>query len=236
MPIQAIVFDLDGTLIDQDGAERDALRRFYDQEAAFPSKPPYAAFLRDWRNEADAYLQLYLDNKMGFEEQRVARIRAVYAKHRVPCPPEEALRLSRAYAALYQAQWRAFEDTRPALESLARRFRLAVITNGDGSQQRAKLEATGLAPYFAHVLVSGEAGVRKPDPSIFRLSEAALGLTPAELAYVGDRLDVDVAGARASGWTAVWLDRKGMPKGGPGEPLLAAERLTHLERLLEPLA
>jgi putative hydrolase of the HAD superfamily len=232
MTLQALVFDLDGTLLDQEGAERDALRRLYERDIDLPSKPAYHAFLRDWRNVADHYLQRFLDNRMGFDEQRIARVQALYSKYGSAIDPENAARLHQAYAGYYRDQWRAFDDTLPALRTLGRRFKLAVITNGDGRQQRAKLDATGLSPFFSHVLVSGEVKVSKPDPAIFRLSEEALGLPPEALAYVGDRLDVDVAGAKAAGWTAIWLDRKGMPGRSAESGTLVTENLQNLESLL----
>lgn len=47
----------------------------------------------------------------------------------------------------------------------------------------------------------------KPDPAIFLAGCDALGLPPAECAYVGDLPDVDALGAHAAGLRAVWLDR-----------------------------
>ncbi len=52
-------------------------------------------------------------------------------------------------------------------------------------------------------------GVGKPDPRIFRHACAVLGPAPAEVAYVGDELDVDARGARDAGLVGVWLDRHG---------------------------
>jgi len=233
-PIKALVFDLDGTLVDQEGAERDALLKLYENELkALDPLPSFRDFLRVWRTAADDYLQRFLDNKMGFEEQRVRRFEAVFSAFGQACPPGEAKRLHEAYVALYRREWRAFEDTKPALDALkAAGFRLAVITNGDGAQQRAKLVATDLLGYFEHVLASGDVKVAKPDAGIFRLSEKALGLAPAELAYVGDRLDADVAGARNATWTPVWLDRKSMP-GGAEPGVLVAQNLGQLAELLK---
>lgn len=232
MPIQALVFDLDGTLLDQEGAERDALQTLYERDIDLANKPSYHAFLRDWRNLADDYLQRFLDNQMGFDEQRIARVQALYAKYGDDCGVEKGTRLHRAYAAYYRDRWRAYDDALAALKALSGRFRLAVITNGDGAQQRAKLEATQLTGFFAHIVVSGEVKVRKPDPAIFRLSEQALKLRPESLAYVGDRLDVDVAGAKAAGWTAVWLDRKGMPGLEAEHGTVVAHSLHGLEKLI----
>ena len=58
----------------------------------------------------------------------------------------------------------------------------------------------GLSEFMECVLTSAGTGIRKPDPAIFRMAEAALGLKPEELAYVGDTLSRDVRGTRAAGW------------------------------------
>lgn len=233
MSIKALVFDLDGTLVDQEGAERDALQQLYQQDFDLEGRPPYHVFLRDWRNVADEFLQRFLDNKMGFDEQRILRFQALYEKYGANCPRAKAVELHEAYARHYREQWRAFDDAAPALESaLQRGYRLAMITNGNGEQQRAKLTATGLDRLMENVLVSEDVKVAKPDPAIFRFSEKALGLGPQELAYVGDRSDVDVAGAKAAAWTPVWLDRKRMPGAEAAEPgVMVAGNLGELARL-----
>ena len=84
-----------------------------------------------------------------------------------------------------------------ALERLARHVRLAVIANWDRSlhEQLARL---GLAPFFAAVVTSAEAGVPKPDPAIFLLALQRLGVEPARALHVGDE-PADEEGARAAG-------------------------------------
>lgn len=232
--IKALVFDLDGTLVDQEGAERDALQQLLDHEIKLAAKPASHVFLRDWRNVADDYLNRFLHNQLGFDEQRIQRFEALYAKYGEPCSRAEAERLHQAYGRLYAEQWRAFDESAEALLNLKQAgYRLAVITNGDGVQQRGKLQQTGLAPLFEHVLVSGDVKVAKPDPAIFRLSEQALGLSPDQLAYVGDRTDADVAGAKAAGWLPIWLDRKGMPGSDAGhEGVVVVHRLIEIQARL----
>lgn len=232
--IKALVFDLDGTLVDQEGAERDALQQLLDHEIKMAAKPSFHTFLRDWRNIADEYLQRFLDNQMSFDEQRIKRFEALFAKYGEPCTRLEAERLHQAYGRIYAEQWRAFDETAEVLLNLKQAgYRLAVITNGDGEAQRGKLKATNLEHWFESIVVSGDVKVRKPDAAIFRLSEQALGLKPAELAYIGDRPDADVAGALAAGWLPIWLDRKGMPGASPTDDrVLIVTRLTQIQAKL----
>lgn len=58
----------------------------------------------------------------------------------------------------------------------------------------------GVLDYMDCVVLSSETGIRKPSAEIFRAAERRLGLSAAELAYVGDTLSRDVAGARRAGW------------------------------------
>lgn len=62
------------------------------------------------------------------------------------------------------------------------------------------LEEYGIRDYMDCVILSSVTGIRKPDPGIFRAAERALGLAPAELAYVGDTISRDVIGTRRAGW------------------------------------
>jgi putative hydrolase of the HAD superfamily len=75
--------------------------------------------------------------------------------------------------------------------------------------QWLKLERAGLAPYFDAFVASAAVGIGKPDARIFTVALERLGCTPQATWMVGDSLHRDVAGARAAGVRAVWLDRRG---------------------------
>lgn len=83
-------------------------------------------------------------------------------------------------------------------------LRLAVISNADG-RVAAYLEAAGLRDLFEFVLDSALVGIEKPDPRIFELACARMGLRPEECVYVGDTFEVDVIGARKAGIDVVLL-------------------------------
>ena len=115
--------------------------------------------------------------------------------------------LAAALATRFAAAHVLFDDVLPALDALAGRHELAVITNGPSDLQRRKLAVAGIDARLPLVFISGEVGYGKPDPRIFEHALAKLGIEPDEALMVGDRVNLDVAGARAAGVHAVWLNR-----------------------------
>ena len=96
-----------------------------------------------------------------------------------------------------------------------------------------KLEALGLRDRFDPILsaVDPEIGAFKPDPRGFVAAARKWGLRPENVLYVGDRLDVDAAGAAAAGMRCALLARS--RDEGPG--VLCVSDFRELQRVLEPL-
>lgn len=95
--------------------------------------------------------------------------------------------------------------------------RLGIVTNGPADIQREKVALLGLPPLVDTVVISGETGVAKPDPAIFALALDRLAGVPGDAIYLGDAPAVDIAGAKAAGIRAVWMNRDGVsfPAGIP---------------------
>lgn len=96
-----------------------------------------------------------------------------------------------------------YPDVIPALDRLGLRFRLGLLSNGNGYPERC-----GLPDRFRFVVFSQDVGVEKPDPDIFLAACRQAGCEPAQLMHVGDSLQTDIAGARAVGALSVWLNRE----------------------------
>lgn len=196
--LRALLFDLDGTLMDHDAA----------RDAGFAAHlPEHAALAGEWRRLEALHYDTYAAGRCTFQEQRRRRVRGVHAAlgHAEPADDEADAWFAR-YLAHYRAAWAAFDDVAPALAALGD-LPLGIVTNGEGEPQRAKLAAIGLTGRFDVFVASAEVGLAKPDPAIFRLACERLGVDPAETAHVGDRLDLDARGAADAGLRAVWLDR-----------------------------
>lgn len=100
-----------------------------------------------------------------------------------------------------------FDNSIPLLEELKRRgYIIGVITNGPAYLQNHKMDTSGLRPYCDLVLVSGDVGVHKPDPELFRIAADKLGLAPSECVYVGDHPINDIKGALDSGMSAIRMN------------------------------
>lgn len=119
-----------------------------------------------------------------------------------------------------------------ALDRLASRFRLGLVTNGIPDVQRLKLEATGLADLFELVMISGELGCGKPDPRIYAVTLEGIGARPENAIMVGDNFRRDVAAAQDAGIRAVWI-AAGRPSPDPSAtPFLTIDTLAELPGLL----
>lgn len=216
----AILFDLDGTLLDHDGAVRAAL------DVWLPTLSGAATSSSAWTTEHhDAVVAAWFDaetrhftrwrtGEVSFAEQRRARLRDVLPvagqADAVGASDDELDALFSGYLAAYEGSWRLFDDVIPALESLQHSgFRLAMLTNGTEEQQGSKVERTGLGPWLETVFTAEGLGVAKPSADAFRLSCEALDVAPDRILYVGDNPVVDVRGALDAGLGAVHLDRPG---------------------------
>ncbi len=159
-------------------ALRDA---FYAADAALPRDPEIAAFGLERMVRTHVGIQL-----------RELRIESAAL----------ATRLADRFIADTRAAW---DRNRPLLVSLARRFRLGVVSNSYGNMPA--LLADAAFPPFTVVVDSAIAGVAKPDPAIYRLATRDLDLPPIAILHVGDSWERDVVPAHATGMRTAWLAR-----------------------------
>ncbi len=86
--------------------------------------------------------------------------------------------------------------SKPVLEKI--QLPMVLVTNFYGNMHTV-LQEFGLSHLFKDVVESAVVGVRKPDPEIFRLGVAALGLEPDETIMIGDSLEKDILPAQSIG-------------------------------------
>jgi len=120
--------------------------------------------------------------------------------------------------------------------SLARRYLLALVTNGVPFVQRTRLERSPLAPFFGdRVFISGEMGCRKPEKVFFDtvLSKLKATRRKRQVLVIGDSLSSDIQGAFNAQLDSVWLNRWGEAP-GPIQPTYEMKGFAELEHFLFP--
>jgi putative hydrolase of the HAD superfamily len=217
--LQAVLFDLDGTLMDHRAASAAGLQAHLSDWLPGLEADELARLEREWQRLEALHYDEYARGECTLAEQRRRRVQGIHAAlERDPGVQLPADAWFESYLRHYRAAWRPFDDVLPALAALAAAspsVALGVVTNGEGQPQRAKLTAIGLGERFPVVLASGEEGVAKPDAEIFARACERLGVQREQAAHVGDRLDLDAEAAAAAGLRGVWLDRLGSRALGP---------------------
>ena len=235
MPVRAILLDLDNTLLLEDAATRSAIRltgeraaeRIDGDPAAIASSAATAAEdlfraspVFSYADEMGIWWGEALWGGFAGDAPGLRALRAFAPAFRLAVWTNAlgaaagagdalARELVSAFIEARRSEWAIDPATIPTLDALAARYRLALVTNGAPDVQREKIAATGLARYFAAVVISAELGIGKPDRRIFDAALDAIGASAREAVMVGDSIERDVVGAHAAGVRTVWLDRDG---------------------------
>ncbi len=231
-PIEALVFDLDGTLLDHVGSVRAGLGHWLPTLGVQSTDELVAAwFVFEEKHFTDWQL-----GAVSFVEQRRRRLRDFLPLvGHTPGDEAELDAVFDDYRAAYQAAWTAFADVVPAIDALAAQQPgrpMAVLTNGGETQQRAKLAALGLDERLGPVCTAEALGVAKPAAASYQAVCRRLDVEPARVLHIGDRHDLDVVAARAAGLQAVHLARPGEVDPEPSAEPLRIRSLTELPGLL----
>ena len=228
---QAVLFDLDDTLLDDNKASEVAWQKACvmcsSKTHSISSDMLFTRidFLRKryWRdakrNRADD------PGRLNYSVARMFIVREALTE--LGCNTDElANEIVNNYTALKTKSFVFIEKAENVLTELKKRgVRLALLTNGEGYEQRIKIERYGIRNYFDICLVEGELGYGKPDPRIFASALDKLKVSAKDAWMVGNDLHFDIGGARQSGIYAVWCDykRAGLPMDSPVKP----DRIIH---------
>ena len=126
-----------------------------------------------------------------------------------------------AYESLREAHRQLAPHALEVLQTLRTAgVRLALLTNGNATYQRRKIQQHHLASLFDCILIEEEFGTAKPNPHIYLYALSQLHLSARETWMVGDDLGMDVAAPQQLGMIAIWFDpaRRGLPKGSTVHP------------------
>ncbi|WP_439105511.1 HAD family hydrolase [Congregibacter sp.] len=99
-----------------------------------------------------------------------------------------------------------YSDALQVLETLAGRFRLGALTNGN-----ADVYKTDAGEYFDFAFLAEDIGASKPAPDMFHAALHTTGVQAHEVLHVGDNPEHDILGALRVGMHAIWLNAEAQP-------------------------
>lgn len=187
MTIEALLFDLDGTLVDTAPDLVAALNRLLAEHAEPPM--PYAIARNEASHGALGLIRLGFGAELPAENRELLRSRFL-----------------ELYAARVCVNSRLFIDIERVASRVTPALRWGIVTNKPEAFTIPLLERLGLASLAACIVSGDSLPERKPHPAPLLHAAEKLGLPPAACVYVGDAAR-DIEAARAAGmqtWAALW--------------------------------
>lgn len=102
---------------------------------------------------------------------------------------------------------KVYQNSKTVLEKLKKDgYIVGVLTNGPSNLQHKKLELSGLLDFCDFLVVSGDVGIHKPDPQIFKYVAEKYNLNIEDCVYVGDHPENDINASLKAGMKAVRMN------------------------------
>lgn len=190
--IKAVLFDLDGTLLNRDDSVKGFIDNQYERLNKWVGHIPKDKYITRfieldkrgyvWKDKVYQQLtQEFNISEMTWEKM----LQDYISEFRFHCVP--------------------FDNLVQMLEALkSRNILLGMITNGYGQFQMDNIKALGIENYFDVILVSEWEGLKKPDPEIFKRALEQLNVSPEQSVFVGDHPENDVKASQNIGMKGIW--------------------------------
>ena len=204
---KALFLDWDDTIGDWTTAEHKALQDIYARYHLNRLHPTFEDYLNAYKPYNLELWGMYGQGEVTKEWLHLQRF--LKPIEELPMTGDELRNLAHDMGAeflrLTNKYFRLLPDAEKVVRYLAAKYPLTIISNGFKEVQYYKFEHSGLAPCFAHTLISEEVGINKPQPEIFRIALERNGITADKALMIGDSYSSDIAGAKAAGIDQLWI-------------------------------
>jgi 2-haloacid dehalogenase len=202
--VQALTFDLFGTILDLGGSLTPPLVPFLQAKGATITADGFWAQWRD-RQRIEQYQDtLMMLGHSGYLE--TARRAFVYTLRR------NQINATADEVAMFMLNWQQlspFPDVVPALERLKDRYKLVALSNGEPDFLQ-HLADNRIRWRFDAIFSVNQVGAFKPHPAVYRGAALHLGLEVNQCLMVSSNA-FDAVGARACGYRSIYVNRYGLP-------------------------
>jgi putative hydrolase of the HAD superfamily len=197
--IEAVLFDLDGTLLDREKSLIAFVSHQYERLTPKLSSIPKEDYIRRF---------IELDNNGYVWKDKVYK-QLINEFNLTNCTVKELLD---DYVSSLKYYCNPFSHLHSMLNELKQQnIKLGMITNGIGQFQLDNIRALGIEQNFEVILISEWEGIKKPNPEIFDRALAKLQVSAASSMFVGDHALNDIEAAQNIGMVAVWKRNDASP-------------------------
>ena len=208
MNIKHIFFDLDRTLWDFEKNSKITLTEIIDSLDLISKGVDSAEnFMSKYRIHNERLWNLYRDNKITKDILRSERFLLTLQEYNI-FDTKLADTFGNEYIKRSPLKTALFPFTLEVLTYLSKSYNLHIITNGFQEVQHIKLSNSNIGDYFNLVLTSEEAGVKKPDVTIFNYALNKVKAKNYESIMIGDDLYADIQGASRAGIKGIYFNPK----------------------------
>ena len=193
--LKAITFDCYGTLVDWETGITNFLTEVLREKGATASIPDVV------RVREDIDFEMVQGPYRSYKEILRLSLKETLNRFQVAYNDQDGEKLIQSVPA-----WPVFRETRPALERLARKCRLAIISNIDKDIIEKTKANIGVA--FAMTVTAQEAGAYKPTLSPFQLALKKLDSKAKNILHVSSGFRYDIPPARRLKFKTAWVNRK----------------------------
>lgn len=205
--IEVILWDVDGTLLDFDAAERAAIRSL---TADFGFTGCTDAAIRRYAEINRALWKRLERGECTREQVLVGRFMTFFAE--MGWDASRAAEFNRAYQLRLGDTIVYRDDSISVVKALRGRVKQYVVSNGTVAAQTKKLERSGFGALMDGVFLSERLGVEKPAPAFFEQVFSAIGpVDKSRVLLVGDSLSSDIQGGCSAGVLTAWYNPERLP-------------------------
>ena len=201
--VDHIFFDLDHTLWDFDKNSGLAFQRLFDTFNISLALPDFLEIYEPINLE---YWRLYREDKVTKTALRRGRLTNAFAHFNLVFEEETIDAMAHQYIEELPKDNYLFSGAVELLKNLQGNYKLHLITNGFHAVQHKKLINSKIDQFFTTVTTSEDAGVKKPNPLIFKHALNLSKAVPERSVMIGDSYEADILGARALGFKTIFFN------------------------------